>query len=240
MKIGDQKQAMGLGLVAVIAIGFLAKTALGSFAGKTTNKPIEVKDLRGGPAPAEKSTSVTSSPGPTGTNPPVKTPSTPVTMGATPDPKQAINSNLSVRDAFAKFATRPSGPPKGLSNSGTPQTNWREEYSTTGSKIEGEVSPANVNAGLEDPRNKEAGAGKPKNEVPPTLPKKDPIILRFDGYVNAGSPMAVLTYKGATYTVAVGDVLPDGLKVESITNEKIKLSKGKDIKTILVGRESEI
>jgi len=84
------------------------------------------------------------------------------------------------------------------------------------------------------------GTGKTeqKTVVPETV-KKDPVTMRFDGYVNAGNPMAILTFKGISYTVSVGEILPDGLKVVTISSEKITVSKGKSIKTILVGREIE-
>ena len=88
------------------------------------------------------------------------------------------------------------------------------------------------------PKNKAKPISKPDQEF--QAPKKpEQVTLRFDGVVDAGSPTAVITYKGTSYTVKVGESLPDGLIVVSIWNDKISIQKGKSLRTILIGKESD-
>lgn len=235
MKLGDQKQAIALGVVALFAIGFLAKTAFGAFGGQGS-KPIVVQELRGGPARSQPVASATNSPAtPPTQNEPVKA------------PEKNAAPNLAVRDAFAKFATQTDGKPKAAMRPVPNQGFWPQESQVSNSDRGPEtVPPANPMAnaiGNDPPTGAETsvtGKDSPKGGSSQTsVEKKDPITVRFDGYVNAGTPMAVLTYKGASYTVTVGEVLSDGVKVLGFTSEKITLSKGKSVKTIFVGRETE-
>jgi hypothetical protein len=56
------------------------------------------------------------------------------------------------------------------------------------------------------------------------------VKLRFDGFVDAGSPMAVVSIEGKSF---------NGYKVEAISDDKITVRKNKETKTIYIGRETE-
>lgn len=227
MKVGDSRQAILLGVVAVAAIGFLIKTAVGSFMGKVSNAPMVVKDLRGGDAPKEAATSPSKDVSP---------------QESIPAPTQAIDSHPTsgpyfIRDAFAKI------PPKEPAGTATNHvfTSPVDPREYTNDDV-GDGKPT-----LPDAQPQAQGmAGSIGGSSPDSMsktqeaPQKESLTIRFDGFVDAGSPMAVLTYKGATYTVSPGDPVADGIVVEMIWSDKVLLRKDKKTIRVLVGKEVEI
>jgi hypothetical protein len=73
-----------------------------------------------------------------------------------------------------------------------------------------------------------------------TKPKVVMTTIRFDGYVEAGSPMGIISCLGKSFSVSIGDPVGSGFEVESISSQRIKVRKGKVIKTILIGKETKI
>ena len=228
MKVGDSRQAILLGAVAVAAIGFLIKTAVGSFMGKVSNAPMVVKDLRGGEAPKDATLTPSKDESP---------------QQASPAPTSMIESHPTggpyyIRDAFAKI------PPKGTatgqsgaaSNRKMPSPMDPREYTFDDG---GDSKPSLPNAQSQT-QGMVGSISEKSPGVEANAPQKESLMVRFDGFVDAGSPMAILTYKGATYTVSKGDPVADGMVVEMIWSDKILLRKDKKTIRVLVGREVEI
>jgi hypothetical protein len=235
MKVGDKKQAIALGIAALFALGMLGKTALGSLSKGGGNQPLVVKEV-GGPAGKPDSSSQDQ-------HPPASEPAS----RSSGDQVQVDNSTPIKRDAFNKpfvpEKTKPfeqaNQPPKigGESYSKTDEN----EPATVGGVVDGTASDPGT--GMDPPLPKgeidpnKVGESKPKQSP---LPKVEVPSARYDGFVEAGSPMAVISFKGKHFSVNVGDSLGLGYTVESISGQKIRIRKGKVVKTILIGQETKI
>ena len=80
------------------------------------------------------------------------------------------------------------------------------------------------------------GSTEPKTKAEP--PKT--ISIRFEGYVNAGNPVAIIRIGDSQYTADQGEGLPNGIRIIAITPEKLTLSiKGRQ-KSIWIGREVQL
>jgi hypothetical protein len=230
MKLGDKKQAIGLGVVAVFAVGMLGKTALGTLSKANVDQPLVVKDVGGQSAKTDNT----------------------VTESGTPNQASATSNSASQieqvsattvkRDAFEK----PEMPLKTKSFGQAPSTSAAngESYTRTGP-----IPPATVDNPQQEPltgslqgaENADAKATetKPSPKKAPT-PELVGSKFRFDGYVNSGSPMGIVSVDGNSFSVSDGDSIGMGYRVESISSQKIKIRKGKLVKIISIGKETKI
>lgn len=248
MKIGDQKQAIALGVVAVGALGFLGKTAIGMFSGSAP-RPLVVKELRGSasadnPDPTDsKATTEPKTDEQTETKTSEATPIEATANDATPKlepaPKATATIQVPLRDAFAKFPTqaKKDSPPVSQPK---PIHIPKETMTQTSSTDEGgDVMPKSPFTGdISGPGSKLPNAQPSDGMQSPV--KKEPIKLRFDGFIDAGKPMAVITFKDSTFNVAIGDFIDTDVVIKSITGQRIIVRVGPMLKTIFVGREIEL
>lgn len=228
MKLGDKKQAVGLGVVAVFAVGMLGKTALGTLSKANVDQPVVVKDIGGQPNKGGGTASEST------------TPDHSATVNNTPSQIEQISSTTVKRDAFEKpdmpVKTKSFGQP-----TQSPSSNG-ETYRRTG-----EVPPASVDGGQPDalggtlPGAENARSGDAKHSSKKdSSPKEEGPIVRFDGYVDSGSPMGIVSVDGNSFSVSDGDSIGMGYHVESISSQKIKIRKGKLVKIISIGKETKI
>ncbi|MEI8283091.1 MAG: hypothetical protein WCG75_11850, partial [Armatimonadota bacterium] len=221
MKVGDKRQALVLGFVAIFAVVLLAKTTLGSLGGGSSNKPIPIRDAS--PHIGTESESIEPSP---------DTNSTPPQTAIAPTNNLPTKEDVTQikRDAFQKpnipIQTKGFDPPPMNPNVGTTENQSGPETSTQTGSIQG-------NIGFTDPQDK-PGLPKAKQAI------KSTTSIRFDGYVEAGSPMGIITYNKSSMSVATGDTFGDGFIVESVSSHKIIVRKNKDTKSISIGQEIHI
>ena len=224
MRVGDKKQAIGLGLAALIAVGMLGKTAFGSFAASNSDQPLVVKEVGTRSSPS----------GPSSDRAPVRE----ATAEAAKIPAATEKDNATVikRDAFEK----PSMPVR--------TKTFDEGTLKNGHRQEGQITPRNPGDESISPTplggNHSQGAPDNPGGLPdPTKDKPAPkreFMLRFDGFVEAGSPMAVLSLNGKSFSISVGDVIGNGYTVESISSQKVTIRKQKKTKTIFIGKETQL
>jgi hypothetical protein len=228
MKVGDKKQAIGLGVVAVFAVGMLGKTALGTVGKTSVNQPLVVQDLGG---TSKSSTDPT---------PSAESPAPPTVAGSTNEHIQASNSTAIKREAFQKWdipEKTKSFEPSVQASSTNPETSTptngyhprdprSSEYEIGGGPIPGA-----------DPEKQEKINSNEKKETPK---KEESPVARYEGYVDSGSPMGIVSVNGSSFSVSVGDSVGLGYTVESISSQKIRIRKGKISKTISIGKETKI
>ena len=232
MKVGDKKQAMILGTIAVLSVGMLGKTALGSFASPNSNQQIPVHDLGGSPASDRVVI-----PQAEGASPEQPARSAPQNSVATKE-----NTAVIMRDAFAKPSEPEKPKPKPqvikprFTNS-NPETQ-RDSVTPLAPTGDFNIGPDDTQKAL--PGAKPVESSTPKGEAgKDTVKPKPGITVRFDGYVDAGSPMGIISWGGRSLSVQVGETFGEGFRIESITNEHIKIRKAKSVKTILIGKETQ-
>lgn len=223
MRVGDKKQAIGLGLAALIAVGMLGKTAFGSFAASNSDQPMVVKEIGARSAPSNPSSD--------------RIPDRQLNPEALKAQTRVEKENSTVikRDAFEKPSI-------------TVRTKAFDEGALIkGRRSNGQISPKDPNAESMSPLGGTLpipGVGDKPVEGPDAkkdkpVPKPE-FTLRFDGFVDAGSPMAVLSLNGKSFSTSVGDVIGTGYTVESISSQKITIRKQNKTKTILIGKETEL
>lgn len=78
-----------------------------------------------------------------------------------------------------------------------------------------------------------------KNSEKKKVTKKLGPVIRYSGFVEAGSPMGIITFAGSNETIQIGQTLPGGFKIEAITSDHIVIRYGKSTKTILIGKETQ-
>ena len=225
MKVGNKHQAIILGVIAFLALGMVTKTALGSLPRGNSNQPIPVQDLGGvATTPHDENPAPESSKSGQTTKRPIHDLTTP-----------SINSAVVVRDAFSKPnlpEKTQSWPKKNQHFPGNEETQvqTKPENPFEGSVEVGKIGPL--------PKN-QAGPGQEvsKKEIVKDPPKKPLVGIRYTGYVEAGSPMAIVLVNGENLSLQVGSKFGDGFTVESITDEHITIRKGKLVKTVLIGKE---
>ena len=223
MRVGDKKQAIGLGLAALIAVGMLGKTAFGSFAASNSDQPLVVKEVGTRSAPS----------GPSSDRAPVRE----ATAEAAKIPAATEKDNATVikRDAFEK----PSMPARTKAfNEGTLIKGRHQNTSISPDDPASEsMTPLGGNLPNAGGANKQGEGPDIKKDKPAPKPE---FTLRFDGFVEAGSPMAVVSLNGKSFSISVGDVIGNGYTVESISSQKVTIRKQKKTKTILIGKETEL
>jgi hypothetical protein len=222
MIMGDKKQATILGVVAVVCVGMLGKTALGSFSGGASNQPMKVQVL-GGPGTAPR----------TDVNPSV----VPATGAETKSSARNTSSAPTpiIRDAFSKPSIPIKTKPWTTTEKGHPSA--PESQTATPEGLGGKVV---IEPEAHLPRGK-AGTELP-NQTSPARDNTSPKFgskVRFDGYVEAGSPMGVISIDGKSHSVCVGDSVINGFTIRFLSNDRITIRKGKISKTILIGKETE-
>ena len=223
MKLGDKKQATILGVVAVLCVGMLGKTALGSFSANGTAQSMTVQNLGG---PGSKANSVS---GIAGAN-------------STSTSTSHVNANLDsvkespttiVRDAFSK----PNVPEKTKS--------WDLERPNKSAAESQVPTPERLTDKVVSDQELPLPTGAIGNTSNQTTinhesikPKTGPTI-RFDGYIEAGSPMGVISIDGKSLSIRVGDFVEKDLLIKFLSNDRITIRKGKTSKTILIGKETK-
>lgn len=228
MKLGDKKQAIALGIVAVLALGMLGKTAFGALSTTGGSKRIAVKDV-GEPtantSPTIGETAPQALPEKSGS----ETPDTP-----------AVDLSTIKRDAFdvpdvpektKSFGDGQKAPNRGNESYSetkkiTPWDPGTEQTERVGGTLPGSTS-------VEKPPEKSDNSKASKPEISFQT-------ARYDGFVDAGSPMGIVSIDGNSLSVGVGNSLGNGYTVESISSQRITIRKGKVTKTILIGKETKI
>lgn len=227
MKMGDQKQAIALGIVAVFAVGMLCKTALGAFGGNNANAQVVVKDIGGTGERLPETKASESDERPL------------LTKENAPDQTQPANVTTIKRDAFDRPKLPEGTKPFGslIRPSVSPETS-----NPTGelppAPLTGTVNGGGVDPSLPKPETKISGNDSDAKHL--TAPKEVGVLTRFDGCVEAGSSMGIVSVNGESFSVAIGDLIGSGYKVEAISNQKITIRKGKVVKTIYIGKETRI
>jgi hypothetical protein len=70
--------------------------------------------------------------------------------------------------------------------------------------------------------------------------KPKPIMIRFEGYVDAGNPVAIIRIGESQFTADQGEGLSYGIRVLAITSEKLTLSIRGRQKSVWIGREVQL
>ncbi len=223
MKTGNPKQAAILGIVAVGALGFLGSSLFSTFAAGSTPPVQEVR------APQEPAASTAKLP--------ENEPGDNAAEGEGNEfPPKIENSPFK--------ATAETAPPKPEVAPAKPD---RKPTSLKGRPPR--ASDSGEEGGLEptDPFGKGSPTLPPTEEMPPgggDSPSKPdapkPIMIKFEGYVDAGNPVAIIRIGESQYTADQGEGLPNGIRVIAITAEKLTLSIRGRQKSIWIGREVQL
>lgn len=237
MKTGDPKQAIILAVVAIGAIGFLIKTSVSSFGGKISNAPMVVKDLKGGDsdAPADPAKANTAK---------VATKANedqPAKSDETPTFETSRSTISPIRDAFITPANlnQIQRMPGNVQNP--------ERITHTGNDSD-EVPP-------KDPGEFERSGPLPKQK-PGTGNSSEPSqgegdakdqangskghTIRLSGFVKIGKSTAIFDLDGSTLSVAIGEAVESGYLLQSVSEDKAVLQRGKNTIVLHMGREVEI
>ena len=228
MKLGDKKQAIGLGIGAVFAVGLLTKTAFGTIGNGSSNRPIVIRDI-GSPLP--KSARSSDSPS-----------ETPIPIKPSPGDQSANSANKGdlttiKRDAFevpartsAFDGDKPRSRPNRESSRPTNQIRPEDPGYDSSDRMTGSLPGAESTTKPEG-----------NDKSPLSVPSQKPVYtLRFDGFIEAGGSTGVVSMNGKTSSVEVGDLVGQGFRVQFISSEKITIRKGKLVKTIFIGQETHI
>ena len=224
MKTGDPKQAVILGVVALGAVGFLGSTIFSSFAGGSTPAPV---------AKTQSSTQVAEPSSGSGKTSPEKLPDRePLDIG-----DEAEDNGFPAKIEKTPFGKPTVKQPGAVTNSkGLPQTGRQSEF---GSKEERDTAPLDPTSGdqasLPVIDGMTPGGG---GDVASDKPK--PIMIRFEGYVDAGNPVAIIRIGDSQFTADQGEGLPYGIRVLAVTSEKLTLSIRGRQKSGWIGREVQL
>ena len=236
MRVGDHKKAAVLGVVAIIALGFVGKTALGAFSGHGSNQPLKVIN-QGGPIQGSEPTTA-----------PAPVDSTEKTPNSAPNQSSAMPTNpgLIVRDAFTKPESQK--PVKTSQFETAQRSKSCETYSESTPAnpfdpgIAGNLPPGDSKPDPKSIPGTDDQSKGPKTEATKdieTKKSKPSVVVKFEGFVDAGSPMGIISIQGSSFSVRVGEVVDGGYKILSISNDKIKIQKGQFTKTISIGKETQ-
>lgn len=237
MKTGDPKQAIILAVVAIGAIGFLIKTSVSSFGGKISNAPMVVKDLKGNDpdVPTEPSKP---------TSPKVATKANedqPVKSEETPNFETSRSTISPIRDAFIS--------PASLNQIQRMPGNVQNPERIIRNGGDSEEIPPKDPGEFEHsgplPRQK-AGSGNSSEPSQSEGDAKDPVngpkghTIRLSGFVKIGKSTAIFDLDGSTLSVAIGEVVESGYVLQSVSEDKAVLQRGKNTIVLHIGREVEI
>jgi hypothetical protein len=257
MKTGDPKQAAILGIVAVGAIGFLGKTLFGSFAGGGNVKPVAVAVREGKP---EDRTAERADAGNNQDQKPSNSTSESVTKRKDKEGTESNSSSLSLsRDAFAvptnaKRDPVSSDPVSDAKRVAEAAAERAKTSSTATDQPDPRLSsrgfppggfPGFRNRGSElppaDPNNPPSFNSNESSDLNRTKDKKitkpeKALEVRYEGFVNAGNPVAVIRVGEQTFNVELNDALLDGIRVVQISDEKVVLMVRGKSRTAWLGR----
>lgn len=226
MKVGDKKQAVILGVVAVGALLFLGNTILTSFGSASTPPQVDTaaRAPENPPASAVGKLPETE-PSEAGSEPmdsgqPDRIEKTPFAPPSTPAPKRAT---VSEKSSHTEQASGDGKLPKLPGDTGeTVPVNPMDRSQDAGALDDARRGPI-------DDSNPSAEPEKPK-----------PITVKFEGYVDAGNPVAIIRIGESQYTADQGEGLPHGIRVIAITAEKLTLSVRGRLKSVWIGREVQL
>ena len=225
MKTGNPKQAAILGVVAVAALGFLGSSLFSTFASGSTPTPVTAEENAKSPD----------------ANP--KQPGSGDDKLPAIEPDESGSQNLG-SDLPPKIEKTPFGKPETTKPS--PQVIQDKQPSElpkstrTGSQGERETVPLDPISGDHSglPPANEMSTGGP--DTPETADKPKPIMIRFEGFIDAGNPVAIIRIGDSQYTADQGEGLPYGIRVIAMTSEKLTLSIRGRRKSIWIGREVQL
>jgi hypothetical protein len=231
MKVGDKKQAIGLGIVAVGAIGFLGNSIVGAFGGSSNPTPSPAK-----PAPEQKKV-VTSKE----TNSDSSTADLSITKGdSSSDTKTselpAEGEIFLYRDSFVAAKSQPLRPnverkKKGRSlPGGSPAVQPLDPFSGSGD------APPPMNGKLPNVSDPDEITGKDRRLKPEEAKPKEQLEVRYEGFVEAHSRMAIVSVNGAQITADEGDALSSGVRLLKIEEDRILVIVKSTRKTIWLGK----
>jgi hypothetical protein len=239
MKTGNPKQAVVLGVLAAGALCFLGSTIFSTFATGSTPEPAAnnpridhaIREPEAKVAEAPVNVEAAEESGAASEKLPVVTP-------------DVINEQTKTVEAPPRISKTPFGkgkvvqtvkPPSQTTSSSKPKPN--RGPGGDDSFDDERVPPTNPFAGQGTGLpNAAEGSTEPKTKAEP--PKT--ISIRFEGYVNAGNPVAIIRIGDSQYTADQGEGLPNGIRIIAITPEKLTLSiKGRQ-KSIWIGREVQL
>ncbi|MEI7576645.1 MAG: hypothetical protein WCK51_07115 [Armatimonadota bacterium] len=223
MKTGNPKQAVILAVVAVGAIGFLGTSLFSTFASGSTPAPAPVEIKEKSPDPAVTTTKPSSE----------KLPAT------EPGESEEIESDLPPKIDKTPFGKlEPKKPIATVGDKKPPAS--LPKAGRKGSQAERETTPLDPTSenhpGLPATGELPAGGG----EAPENADTPKPIMIRFEGFVDAGNPVAIIRIGESQYTADQGEGLPYGIRVIAMTSEKLTLSIRGRRKSVWIGREVQL
>jgi hypothetical protein len=224
VKTGDPKQAVILGVVALGALGFLGSSLFSSFAGGSTPDPVA--NAQNSTQPAEPNSG-------SGQTSPDKLPDRePLDIGDDAE-DNGFPAKIE-KTPFGKPTVQQSG---AVTNSKRlPQTGRQSEFGSKGEPDTAPIDPTSGDQGALPVVDGMAPGGG--SDVAPDKPK--PIMIRFEGYVDAGNPVAIVRIGDSQFTADQGEGLPYGIRVLAITSEKLTLSIRGRQKSVWIGREVQL
>lgn len=228
MKTGDPKQAAILGVVAIGALGFLGSSLFSAFAGGST--PVPVANSQSSAQPAESNTG-------SGATSPEKLPDKePLEIG---DEADEIDFPPKIeKTPFSKPTLIESGADtsRKYQPARQPRTGGQSELGSNRDRETAPLDPTSTDhTSLPGVDGLTPGTS---GDVAPDKPK--PIMIRFEGYVDAGNPVAIVRIGDSQFTADQGEGLPYGIRVLAITSEKLTLSIRGRQKSVWIGREVQL
>ncbi len=222
MKIGNQKQAIALGVVAVGSLGFLGNSIFSSFGGGSPAPSVEeVKEEKPKPTalPENEPNGGAAAEAPANSN------------------DVQIAPAVFERNYFGaertKVTTKAPVKPKAATRKPEPsnQNDGKSEFENLGTFNPSGPSLPDASSGEKPPTSGDSA------EATKATPKPEVVTLKYEGFVDAGNPVAILAIGENRFTVDQGDRLPSGVRVLAITSEKLTLSiKGRN-RTLWLGKE---
>ena len=233
MKTGNPKQAAILGIVAVGAVGFLGSSLFSTFASGSTPSSAVQETVK----PADPATQPAAEPGD----------DTPATIKLPANEPDDSGNNEFESDLPPKIKKTPFGKPgaKKPTNKATDKTQ-PQSLAKGGKKVsEGDPETRPIdptwkeNPGLPSTDEMPAG-GIGSDSKDPDKDQPKPIMIRFEGFIDAGHPVAIIRIGDSQYTADQGEGLPYGIRVIAMTSEKLTLSIRGRRKSVWIGREVQL
>jgi len=225
VKTGNPKQAVILGIVAVGALGFLGSSLFSTFASGSTPTPAVVEEKSKSPDPADSTAKPADN----------KLPTNEPDDGG----NEEFESDLPPKIEKTPFRKPDAKKPTAKVGEKKQPVSLRKP-TRAGSQGEQEITPLDPTTGghPELPPTNEMPAGG--SDTPETSDKSKPIMIRFEGFIDAGNPVAIIRIGDSQYTADQGEGLPYGIRVIAMTSEKLTLSIRGRRKSVWIGREVQL
>lgn len=253
MKVGDKKQAIILGVVAVGSVGFLGKSVLETFIGGGSPQSAAV------PVREAKATSPAPSPVPQNGSKPAQEP---VNSGVFPEVKEgesappvtqvAMKQDVPIElynDGFAAPILKNGGVDSKETTSEKKENKEKEEPPKA-TKPEKPKQPKSMKGSIPLPViGGGSGIGGSKFDAKPDentgkdqQPKKEDSksTLRFCGLVESKKKMAIIEFQGQSMTVSKGQMVDDDLYIVDVSFNSIKVQRGLKKYEIALGGKRDL